>query len=53
MKWLAEQNIEFFTPSTAKAPQVTEQLAAVKKELGLDEPVRNSDHNPMIFFTLP
>ncbi|MGW2023561.1 class I SAM-dependent methyltransferase [Streptomyces decoyicus] len=53
VKWLAEQNIEFFTPSTAKAPQVTEQLAAVKKELGLDEPVRNSDHNPMIFFTLP
>ncbi|MEU9488124.1 class I SAM-dependent methyltransferase [Streptomyces decoyicus] len=53
VKWLAEQNIEFLTPSTAKAPQVTEQLAAVKKELGLDEPVRNSDHNPMIFFTLP
>ncbi|MFJ5801791.1 class I SAM-dependent methyltransferase [Streptomyces decoyicus] len=53
VKWLTEQNIEFFTPSTAKAPQVTEQLAAVKKELGLDEPVRNSDHNPMIFFTLP
>ncbi|MFC9230869.1 class I SAM-dependent methyltransferase [Streptomyces decoyicus] len=53
VKWLAEQNIEFFTPSTAKAPQVTEQLAVVKKELGLDEPVRNSDHNPMIFFTLP
>ncbi|MFF8788883.1 class I SAM-dependent methyltransferase [Streptomyces sp. NPDC015125] len=53
VKWLAEQNIEFFTPSTAKAPQVTEQLAAVKKELGLDEPVRDSDHNPMIFFTLP
>ncbi|PBC85569.1 MULTISPECIES: class I SAM-dependent methyltransferase [unclassified Streptomyces] len=53
VKWLAEQNIEFFTPSTAKAPQVTRQLAAVKKELGLDEPVRDSDHNPMIFFTLP
>ncbi|MGW7578725.1 class I SAM-dependent methyltransferase [Streptomyces sp. NPDC054765] len=53
VKWLAEQNIEFLTPSTAKAPQVTEQLAAVKRELGLDEPVRNSDHNPMIFFTLP
>ncbi|GAU68781.1 O-methyltransferase [Streptomyces sp. NBRC 110611] len=53
VKWLAERNIEFLTPSTAKAPQVTEYLAAVKKELGLDEPVRDSDHNPMIFFNLP
>lgn len=53
IKWLAEKNIEFFTPSTAKAPEVTRELAEVKKELGLDEPVRDSDHNPMIYFTLP
>jgi len=53
VKWLADQNIEFLTPSTAKAPQVTQQLALVKKDVGLDEPVRDSDHNPMIFFTLP
>ncbi|MEU9117490.1 class I SAM-dependent methyltransferase [Streptomyces sp. NPDC048483] len=53
VKWLAEQHIEFFTPSTAKAPEVTRRLAEVKKELGLDDPVRDSDHNPMIYFTLP
>ncbi|MFG2825913.1 class I SAM-dependent methyltransferase [Streptomyces sp. NPDC048434] len=53
VKWLAETGIECFTPSTAKAPQVTAELAAVKKRLGLDEPVRVSDHNPMIFFNLP
>ncbi|WP_411122169.1 class I SAM-dependent methyltransferase [Streptomyces sp. x-19] len=53
VKWLAEKNIGFFTPSTAKAPEVTRQLAAVKAELGLDEPVRHSDHNPMIYFNLP
>ncbi|GES28500.1 class I SAM-dependent methyltransferase [Streptomyces angustmyceticus] len=53
VKWLADRNIDFLTPSTAKAPQVTEQLALVKKDVGLDEPVRDSDHNPMIFFTLP
>ncbi|ARF54287.1 class I SAM-dependent methyltransferase [Streptomyces gilvosporeus] len=53
MKWLAEKNVEFLTPSTAKAPEVTKQLAAVKADLGLSEPVRESDHNPMIFFHLP
>ncbi|MGI5260744.1 class I SAM-dependent methyltransferase [Streptomyces angustmyceticus] len=53
VKWLADRNIDFLTPSTAKAPQVTGQLALVKKDLGLDEPIRDSDHNPMIFFTLP
>ncbi|MFI9048296.1 class I SAM-dependent methyltransferase [Streptomyces sp. NPDC053427] len=53
VKWLADNALAYFTPSTAKAPEVARQLAAVKSELGLDEPVRTSDHNPMIFFTLP
>ncbi|MGP3980491.1 hypothetical protein [Streptomyces sp. KR80] len=53
IKWLAERDIDFFTPSTAKAPQVTDQLAEVKRELRLDEPVRTSRDNPMIFFALP
>ncbi|MGW1894597.1 class I SAM-dependent methyltransferase [Streptomyces sp. NPDC002004] len=53
IKWLEQQGITYFTPSTAKAPEVTEQLGQVKKELGLDTPVRTSRHNPMIFFDLP
>ncbi|WP_411144451.1 class I SAM-dependent methyltransferase [Streptomyces sp. x-80] len=54
LRWLAERGIEFFTPSTARAPEVTRQLAVTKGEVGLDEPVRgDSDHNPMVFFTLP
>lgn len=52
MKWLAEKNIPFFTPSAAKAPEVIEHLSRAKKELGLDLPVRDSSHNPMVFFTL-
>lgn len=52
MKWLAERNTSFFTPSAAKAPEVIEQLSRTKKELGLDTPVRESRHNPMVFFTL-
>ncbi|KAA6214839.1 class I SAM-dependent methyltransferase [Streptomyces albofaciens JCM 4342] len=53
VKWLAENDIDFFTASTAKAPEVVRELAEFKAGLGLDEPVRDSDHNPMIFFTLP
>ncbi|WTU53405.1 class I SAM-dependent methyltransferase [Streptomyces sp. NBC_00057] len=53
VKWLAEQNVDFFTPSTAKAPQVEARLSAVKKRVGLGAPVRTSRHNPMIFFNLP
>ncbi len=53
VKWLARNGIEFFTPSHSKAPQVGGQLAAVKRELGLDTPVRESRDNPMIYFNLP
>ncbi|MGW2892260.1 class I SAM-dependent methyltransferase [Streptomyces griseoruber] len=52
MKWLAERGIPYFTPSAAKAPGVIEHLGRVKKELGLDVPIRDSSHNPMVFFTL-
>ncbi|MEU2915743.1 class I SAM-dependent methyltransferase [Streptomyces massasporeus] len=52
MKWLVEKNKSFFTPSAAKAPEVIEYLSKTKKELRLDTPVRESRHNPMVFFTL-
>ncbi|MEU5807523.1 MULTISPECIES: class I SAM-dependent methyltransferase [unclassified Streptomyces] len=52
MKWLNERRIPYFTPSAAHAPEVIEQLRQVKGDLGLDVPVRNSRHNPMVFFTL-
>ncbi|MFD9815594.1 class I SAM-dependent methyltransferase [Streptomyces sp. NPDC059080] len=53
IKWLAEHQVPYFTPSLAKAPEVMEQLTEVKRDLGLAEPVRNSTDNPMIFFRLP
>ncbi|MGX1759812.1 class I SAM-dependent methyltransferase [Streptomyces lydicus] len=53
VKWLAENNVEFFTPSPAKSPAEYAEIAEIKKGLGLDEPVRDSRHNPMIFFDLP
>lgn len=53
IKWLTERNIPYFTPSTARAPQVMAHLADVKADLGLGESVRDSRDNPMIFFELP
>lgn len=47
-----DQGIPFFTPSAAKAPEVIGELRVVKADLGLDEPVRDSGHNAMIFCTL-
>ncbi|MFE9252376.1 class I SAM-dependent methyltransferase [Streptomyces sp. NPDC007088] len=52
VKWLARRGIGFFTPSAAKAPEVIEHLGTTKKKLHLDAPVRESRHNPMVFFTL-
>jgi predicted O-methyltransferase YrrM len=53
IKWLADNNVEFFTPAPAKSPAEYAEIAEIKKGLGLDEPVRDSRDNPMIFFDLP
>jgi len=46
VKWLAEQNIEFFTPSTAKAPEVTRALAEVKKGTDFAELAKQKSKDP-------
>lgn len=53
MRWLKEHNVDVFTPSAAKAPQVYRALNELKQEIGLGTPVRTSKDNPMIFFNLP
>ncbi len=53
LRWLAQQGTGYFTPSRAHARQVNEKLWAVKRELGLDEPVHTGRDNPMIFFVMP
>jgi predicted O-methyltransferase YrrM len=52
LRWLAEQNMPYFTASAARAPQVYRRLGELKREIGLGEPVRTSKDNPMIFFNL-
>ncbi|CAM3950336.1 class I SAM-dependent methyltransferase [Nocardiopsis gilva] len=53
LKWLAEKETPYFTPSKAKAPDTYRAIHAIKRDLGLDEPVRTGKDNPMIYFHLP
>jgi predicted O-methyltransferase YrrM len=53
VRWLTEQSIGFFTPSARHAPETFAELLAVKRELGLDQPLRPGRDNPMVFFDLP
>lgn len=51
LRWLRARGIEHFTASAARAPYIHRDLMAVKRDLGLAEPVNPGQHNPMIFFT--
>ena len=52
VRWLNEQSVDYFTPSARRAPEAFAELLAVKRELGLAEPVRPGRHNPMVFFEI-
>lgn len=52
VRWLTEQSVDYFTPSAKRTPETFAELLAVKRELGLDEPLRPGRDNPMVFFTL-
>jgi predicted O-methyltransferase YrrM len=51
--WLEERRVPHFTASPAAAPEVHERLVAVKRELGLADPIHWSRANPMVFFRAP
>lgn len=51
--WLAERGVPYFTAAPARAPQDHATLAAVKRELGLDAPLRAPRRNPMLYFRMP
>ncbi|KOU56667.1 methyltransferase [Streptomyces sp. MMG1533] len=52
LRWLAERDNAYFTPSRAHAPEIHDRLKDVKRSLALGLPLRESSHNPMIFFNL-
>jgi predicted O-methyltransferase YrrM len=51
--WLAEKGVPYFTASAAKAPDEHARLVGLKRDLGLDAPIRRPRRNPMIFFRMP
>ena len=53
VRWLGEHDVEYFTASAPKAPQVYRALNELKQELGMGTPVRTGKDNPMIYFNLP
>ncbi|MFE0251384.1 class I SAM-dependent methyltransferase [Streptomyces sp. NPDC059010] len=53
LRWLAERGTPYFTASRAHAPETYDRLRDVKRKLALGLPLRDSHHNPMIFFNLP
>jgi predicted O-methyltransferase YrrM len=52
LDWLAARRLGHFTASRAAAPAQYAELMAVRRSLGLAEPVHRGDRNPMIFFRL-
>lgn len=50
LDWLAQHDNNHFTASAKAAPQVFQEIAAVKRALGLDTLVHQASPNPMIFF---
>ena len=51
--WLAERGVPYFTAAPARAPEDHAMLAAVRRELGVDTPLRTPRHNPMLYFRSP
>ncbi|MER5217120.1 class I SAM-dependent methyltransferase [Streptomyces sp. NPDC002838] len=52
LRWLAERENAWFTASPARAPEIHDRLAHIKRSLALGHPLRDSRDNPMLFFTL-
>jgi predicted O-methyltransferase YrrM len=52
LRYLADRGVGYLTASAARDRQVAERLWAVRRDLGLTEPVHSGRDNPMVFFTL-
>ncbi|RZQ66129.1 class I SAM-dependent methyltransferase [Amycolatopsis suaedae] len=53
LRALAGRSIGYFTVAPARASLAYERIAALRRELGLAEPVRTGVRNPMIYFRMP
>lgn len=53
LDWLERRGVSCFSAAPARSPQALRDILAVKRELGLDQPIHSSTMNPMAFFRLP
>jgi predicted O-methyltransferase YrrM len=52
LEWLERRRVPWFTAAPARSAADYERIVAVKRELGLAEPIHRSTMNPMVFFRL-
>lgn len=53
LEWLERRQVPYFTAAPGRARDAYDRIVALKRELGLAEPIHDSVKNPMVFFQLP
>lgn len=53
LEWLERHGMPYFTAAPGRTGAAYERIVALKRELGLAEPIHDSVKNPMVFFQLP
>ncbi len=53
LEWLERRGVPYFSAAPASSTEAYDRIMALKRELGLAEPIHGSAMNPMVFFRLP
>jgi hypothetical protein len=53
LEWLERRGLPYFTAAPGRSRETYDRIVALKRELGLAEPIHDSIKNPMVFFRLP
>lgn len=53
LEWLERRRVPYFTAAPSRSRETYDRIVALKRELGLAEPIHDSIKNPMVFFRLP
>jgi hypothetical protein len=53
LEWLQRRGVRYFTAAPGRTGAAYERIVALKRDLGLAEPIHDSVKNPMVFFQLP
>ena len=53
LEWLERRRVPYFTAAPGRPGAAYDRIVALKRDLGLAEPIHDSVKNPMVFFQLP